>query len=101
MRKFYKDLRHFAVEVEAIGGEAALEKYEKGFVTMDETIQRLLELHECKRLWESFSEVTMDPESEELQESFMGFPARTHREEIWHAFERRYNVRVADLMYLV
>jgi len=35
-----------------------------------------------KDLWEDFGEVPMNPETEEIEESWHGFSCRTHREEI-------------------
>lgn len=50
--------------------------------------------------WSEFGDVPMNPETECIECDWNGFPAGTHREEIWHWFEETYNVRVADLMYI-
>ena len=52
-----------------------------------------------KELWEEFGEVLMDPETEEMEREWNGFPVGTHREEIWHWFEYNSNCSVFDLMY--
>ena len=50
-------------------------------------------------LWAEFGDVPMDPETECIQSPWRGFPAGTHREEIWRWFEDRFAVSVArDLM---
>lgn len=50
--------------------------------------------------WLEFGDVPMNPETECIECEWNGFPAGTHREEIWSWFEETYNVRVADLMYV-
>lgn len=51
--------------------------------------------------WFEFGDVPMNPETECIEEEWNGFPAGTHREEIWHWFEDTFNVSVAeDLMGL-
>jgi len=43
----------------------------------------------------------MNPETDEIEEEWHGFPAGTFREDIWHWFEEKFNVSVAeDLMGL-
>lgn len=50
-------------------------------------------------LWMEFGDVPMDGETECIETSWRGFPAGTHREEIWHWFEERFDLSVArDLM---
>lgn len=56
-------------------------------------------VYQAKHLWESLEDVPMNPETECIEEKWQEFPAGTHREEIWHWFEEKYNVSVAeDLM---
>lgn len=55
---------------------------------------------EIKELWEEFEDVPMNPETECMEEAFLGFPAGTHREEIWHWFDERYSKGVAHLAYM-
>ena len=50
-------------------------------------------------IWDEFGDVPMDPQTECIEEDWRGFEAGTHREEIWHWFEERFNVSVAALMY--
>ena len=54
---------------------------------------------ELEELWTLFSDVPMDPETECIEEGFLGFDKGTHREEIWHWFDERYSKGVACLMY--
>ena len=55
--------------------------------------------NDLKELWEMFGDVPMNPETECMEEAFLGFPAGTHREEIWHWFDKRYSKGVYALMY--
>lgn len=55
--------------------------------------------NDMKELWEMFGDVPMNPETECMEEAFLGFPAGTHREEIWHWFDERYSKGVYALMY--
>ena len=52
-------------------------------------------------LWGLFGDIPMDPETERLEEPFLGgvFPAGTHREEVWKWFDERYSKGVAALLY--
>lgn len=53
-----------------------------------------------KDLWLEFGDVPMDPETECIEIEWHGFPAGTHREDIWHWFEETFDISVAeDLMY--
>jgi hypothetical protein len=55
----------------------------------------------AKILWGEFADVPMNPETEEIEIDWQGFPKGTHREEIWHWFEETFKVSVAvDLMGL-
>lgn len=50
-------------------------------------------------LWEEFGKVPVDPHTEETEEPWKHFPQGTHREEIWHWFEERFDLSAAeDLM---
>lgn len=55
--------------------------------------------NDLKELWEMFGDVPMNPETECMEEAFLGFPAGTHREEIWHWFDERYSKGVYALLY--
>lgn len=62
-------------------------------------------------LWDEFGDIPMNPETECLEDAFIPvyqfgggvmkvFPAGTHREDIWHWFEKQFCISVAeDLMY--
>ena len=57
-------------------------------------------LAEAKDLWLEFGDVPMDPETECIESPWRGFPAGTHREDVWHWFEDTFGLSVAeDLMY--
>lgn len=59
------------------------------------------EPEEFEMLWSKFGDVPMNPETECIEEEWNGFPAGTHREQIWFWFENTFNVSVAeDLMGL-
>lgn len=49
--------------------------------------------------WAKFSDVPMDPETEKMEEGFMGWPAGTDREDIWRWFDQRHSKGVAYLLY--
>lgn len=50
-------------------------------------------------LWHRFGNVPLNPDTEEIEEEWNGFPAETFREDIWKWFERTFGVSVAkDLM---
>lgn len=50
-------------------------------------------------LWKAFEDIPMNPETEEIEAEFLGFPAGTHREEIWHWFDKKHSKGVAYLLY--
>ena len=50
-------------------------------------------------LWAEFGDVPMNPETECMEQPFLGFPVGTHREDIWHWFDERHSKGVAYLMY--
>lgn len=52
-----------------------------------------------EKLWEQFGDVPMNPETECIEEPFMGWGAGIHREEIWHWFDARHSKGVAYLLY--
>lgn len=37
-----------------------------------------------------FTDISMNQETECIETAFMDFPAGTHREEIWHWFDKKY-----------
>ena len=63
--------------------------------------EELFQLRHIENLWEKLGRVAIDPETENTEDEFYGFPAGTHREEIWHWFEAAFDISVAeDLMGL-
>ena len=52
-----------------------------------------------EELWDEFGDVPMNPTTECIESEWHGFPAGTHREEIWHWFENTFHVSVHDLMF--
>lgn len=50
-------------------------------------------------LWSQFADVPMNPETECIEASFMGWGPGIHREEIWHWFDKRHSKGVAYLLY--
>ena len=54
---------------------------------------------ECITLWSEFGDIPMNQETEEIEQEWNGFSIGTHREEIWHWFEERFDISVTDLMY--
>lgn len=54
---------------------------------------------ELEELWERFADIPMNPETECIEEPFMGWGVGIHREEIWHWFDERHSKGVAYLLY--
>lgn len=54
---------------------------------------------EIEELWELFEDVPMNPETEQIENSFMEFPVGTDREEIWHWFDEQHSKGVHYLLY--
>lgn len=52
-----------------------------------------------KDLWVEFGDVPMNLDTECIEENWHGFPAGTHREEIWHWFEDEFEIPIHKLMY--
>ena len=50
-------------------------------------------------LWHEFEDIPMNHETECMDAPFLDFPAGTHREDIWHWFDRRHSKGVAYLLY--
>ena len=63
-------------------------------------IEPLLDRDEVlEELWEQFGDIPMNPETECIEEKFMGWGPGIHREEIWHWFDERHSKGVAYLLY--
>ena len=52
-----------------------------------------------EEMWRQFADVPMNPETECIEEAFMGWGPGVSREEIWHWFDRRHSKGVAYLLY--
>lgn len=55
---------------------------------------------QLEEMWKAFGDIPMNPETEEMEEPFLIFPAGTHREEIWKWFDERYSKGIAALMFI-
>jgi hypothetical protein len=81
---------------------------DRGMITDFEAVQEIINakkeserISAAKELWVEFGEIPMNPDTECIEEEWHGFPAGTFREDIWHWFEEKFNVSVAeDLMGL-
>ena len=63
-------------------------------------IETLLDRDEVlEELWEQFGDIPMNPETECIEEKFMGWGPGIHREEIWYWFDERHSKAVAYLLY--
>lgn len=65
------------------------------------TPNNLIYCKEVKDLWLEFGDLPMNPDTECIEVEWHGFEEGTHREEIWHWFEEKFNVRVYDLIYSI
>lgn len=54
---------------------------------------------ELRELWGRFEDVPMNPETECIEEPYLGWNAGVSREEIWHWFDQRYSTGVYHLLY--
>lgn len=52
-----------------------------------------------EELWEVFGDIPMDPNTECIEEPFLNWPAGTHRETIWHEFDKLHSKGVVYLLY--
>lgn len=52
-----------------------------------------------KDLWMEFGAVPMNPETECIESAWHGFPAGTHREDVWHWFESEFGIPVYKLLH--
>lgn len=72
------------------------EFYSEEFLDDDNTIYPDEQL---EFFWDQFADIPMDPETERMEEDFLCFPIGTHREEIWHWFDKRHSKGVYYLLY--
>lgn len=56
----------------------------------------LRKLESIQDLWEEFGNVPMNPETECIETKWRQFPAGTFREDVWHWFEARFDLSVAE-----
>jgi hypothetical protein len=54
---------------------------------------------ELQKLWDEFSDILINPETECIESAFLHFPAGTHREDIWHWFDEKYSLGIYYLLY--
>lgn len=54
---------------------------------------------EVRKLWSLLEDVPMNPETEQLEDDFLGFPEGTDRETVWHWFDEHYPGGVHSLLY--
>ena len=54
---------------------------------------------QIEMLWEDFSDIPMDCETEQIEQGFLHFPAGTPREDIWHWFDEMHSKGVVYLLY--
>lgn len=57
------------------------------------------EKQRVEELWNQFSDIPMDPETETMEEPFLHFPAGTSREDIWHWFDVNHPGGIVYLLY--
>ena len=61
----------------------------------------IYDMRAINNLWSDFGNVPMDPETERIEQEWHRFKPGTHREEIWHWFEKTFEISVAkDLMHV-
>lgn len=54
---------------------------------------------ELEKMWQNLGDVPINPETECLEAPFLEWGIGTHREIIWHWFDRQHSKGVAFLMY--
>ena len=74
---------------------AAIAKLRPENITYSDDLVR--QVTDCVRVLSA--DIPMDPETERMEEDFLCFPMRTHREEIWHWFDERHSKGVYYLLY--
>lgn len=80
-------------------GRLHYEEYSTIFDGLDEIDTLQDRDGELEALWAQFADVPVDPETDCIEDSFMGWMPGTHREEIWHWFDQRCSKGVAYLLY--
>lgn len=54
---------------------------------------------ELEELWDKFADTPMNPETDCIEEPFMHWDIGTHKEEIWHWFDKQHSKGVYYLLY--
>ena len=72
------------------------EFYSEEFLDDEDTVYTDEQL---EAFWTQFGAIPMDPETERMEDDFLCFPRGTHREEIWHWFDKRHSKGVVYLLY--
>lgn len=67
--------------------------------TKDDELDKTERDRTLERLWEQFEDIPMNPETECIEEQFLGWWPGTKREEIWHWFDEQHSKGVAYLLY--
>ena len=74
-----------------------------GYETIRDGIEEIEPLRDrdeaLEELWNRFSDVPVDPDTECIEAGFLGWGPGIHREEIWAWFDQRYSKGIAYLMY--
>lgn len=105
----YREVRNLVADI----AEKFKEEYGKSEVTLTGTfmgipikyysmcVSTFTDKCLAEELWKRFGDIPMDPETECIEQDWNGFKAGTFREDIWHWFEKTFNVSVAkDLMHV-
>lgn len=75
------------------------DEYGRIFDALDE-IELLRDRDEVlEELWDKFADIPINPETECIEEKFLGWGPGISREEIWHWFDKRHSKGVAFLLY--
>lgn len=53
----------------------------------------------AEKLWDEFTDVPMNPDTECIEEDFYIWPKGTFREDIWHWFDNNHSQGVYYLLY--
>ena len=52
-----------------------------------------------EKMWESFRDIPVNPDTERIEEEFAGWSVGAHREDIWLWFDERHSKGAAYLAY--
>lgn len=68
-------------------------------IFLESSVTLTIVYQDVKELWNQFGDVPMDLKTESLELPWHGFQKGTFREDIWHWFERTFEISVTELMY--